>query len=362
MTSPIHDLLVVVHRWVALITGALLIVIALTGSALVFEGAMDRALNPQLWHVEPGTRWTSIDSMIGSARSVVPEPAPAFITLPETADRAAMVQVGANQVFVNPFTGSVQGRRTNAEADATLPRRLHRLHIALMSGQVGGALVGLTTAAAFFLVLSGIIVWWRDKVWRIRWSASWKRVIFDLHHSLGVFAAVILALVTSSGMALHYRPLSNALRRLDVSLPIPRQPAGSAGARPVPVDSVYHAAIRALPGANVTAMTLSPKPTGSFVVVMRFPEDGGASGRSRVYVDQFTGAVLLAVSTRAAALGTRIAGGVRDMHTGDVLGLAGQTLWFASTIVLALQAVTGAIMWWNGRKSRAALARKNANG
>ena len=36
------------HRWLALIVSIPLIVVAATGSAIVFEGAIDRALNPAL--------------------------------------------------------------------------------------------------------------------------------------------------------------------------------------------------------------------------------------------------------------------------------------------------------------------------
>ena len=54
--------LVVFHRWLALITMALILVVATTGAALVFEGAMDRALHPGLWHVDPGSAPLSIDS------------------------------------------------------------------------------------------------------------------------------------------------------------------------------------------------------------------------------------------------------------------------------------------------------------
>ena len=43
--------LIVFHRWLALATSLFILILALTGSALVFEGAIDRGLNPQLWRV-----------------------------------------------------------------------------------------------------------------------------------------------------------------------------------------------------------------------------------------------------------------------------------------------------------------------
>ena len=74
-----------------------------------------------------------------------------------------------------------------------------------MASKIGGEIVGIITVSALVLVLTGVIIWWRDKLWRVRWSASWKRILFDLHHSLGVFAAVILVVISSSGLFIHYR-------------------------------------------------------------------------------------------------------------------------------------------------------------
>ncbi len=354
-----RPLLIVVHRWVALVASVIIIALALTGGALVFEGAMDRGLHPQLWRVQPSDRWVSLDSMIAGATRAVPNAADASISLPKAPDRAAMVQIGQNQIFVNPYTGRVQGRRTSAEARASLPSRLHATHIALMSGQVGRDVVGVVTALSLLLVLTGVIVWWRDKLWRVRWSASWKRIVFDLHHTLGVFASVVITIIASSGVVMHSPRLSQAVLKLDSS-PRPRapqQPVSNLDAPSISADSVSHVAARALPGARTVLLSLPSKPDAPFVASLRFPEDGTPVGRSRVYVDRFTGAVLLAVSSRDAQLGTRIANSLRPMHTGDILGAPGALIWLAAAIVLASQAVTGTTMWWNGRRARKVLGR-----
>ena len=170
-----HDALVVIHRWLALITTAFILVVAVTGAALVFEGAMDRGLHPALWHVEEGATPLSIDSLIARARAAVPKPLVTGVTIPPAPDRAYLLQAGATQIFVDPYTGVVRGTRTIDEWNKTLPRRLHVLHVSLMASKVGGEIVGLITLSSLVLVLTGAIIWWRDKLWRVRWSASWKR-------------------------------------------------------------------------------------------------------------------------------------------------------------------------------------------
>jgi uncharacterized iron-regulated membrane protein len=363
MSGRAYDLLIVVHRWVALVTSIFILILGATGGALVFEGAIDRGLNPSLWRVTPGERPVSIDSMLSSARAAVPTARISGITLPPVADRAALVQAGGTQVFVNPFTGTVQGRRTATEWNATLPRRLHALHVTLMAGVRGNAIVAATTAVSLFLVLTGVIVWWRDKLWRIHWSASWKRIVFDLHHSLGVIAAIALLLITASGVVMHYPRLNDFLRGMDSTPPpaVPRQPTAAAGTESVSADSVYRTAMRVLPGARVMFLSLPSMATQPFLAAMRFPEDHTPGGRSRVFVDRFTGAVLLASSTREAQLGTRIGNQLRSIHTGDVFGKPSEAIWLAAAIILVNQALSGVLMWWNARRGRRVVAARAGN-
>ena len=40
---------------------------------------------------------------------------------------------------------------------------------------------------------------------------------------------------------------------------------------------------------------------------------------------------------------------VLDRETGDIFGAPAQAFWFVASVCLAVQAVTGALIWWNGR-------------
>jgi uncharacterized iron-regulated membrane protein len=219
--------------------------------------------------------------------------------------------------------------------------------------------VALVTVATLLLVLTGILLWWPDKIATVRWSASWKRIVFDLHHVTGILAAVVLLIIAGSGVVMHYAPLSNFMYSFDKS-PEPEvmdQSEALSGARAISVDSLYALATKALPGARVMFLTLPPKSDQPFAVAMRYPEDHTPGGRSRVYVDRFTGDVLLATSTRKAELGTRMGNAIRSVHTGDIYGKPTEMVWLLASVTLAVQAVTGVLMWWNGRKGRAAKRR-----
>ena len=66
--------------------------------------------------------------------------------------------------------------------------------------------------------------------------------------------------------------------------------------------------------------------------------------------DQVSGQVLLVENTRTAPLGTRILNLKRSAHTGDLFGAPTQALYFIVSLGITLQAISGALSWWNGRR------------
>ena len=354
-----RNAIVLFHRWLALATSIVIFLLGVTGSALVFEGAIDRELHPELWRVTPSGTALPLDTVVARARSAVPKARVTDVLLSGHPDRAYLVLAGSTRVFVNPYSGAVLGTRDRNANDRLLPRRLHLLHVNLMLGRAGGEIIALATLASFLLVLGGVYLWWADKLWRIRWRASWKRIAYDLHHSLGIVAALVLLAITGSGMIMHYHVLGAFVAGIGARPQggPPAQTRGTSTAVPVSLDSAMRAAKTALSAASVSMVTFPLNVDLPYVITMRFPEDRTPGGRSRVYVDRFTGTVLLAESTRAGGAGARLTAEIRSIHTGDVFGKPTEALWLVVALILSSQAVTGFLMWWNGRAARAATAR-----
>ena len=83
---------------------------------------------------------------------------------------------------------------------------------------------------------------------------------------------------------------------------------------------------------------------------LKYPEDHTPAGRSRVFIDKYRGTPLLTMSTRTAERGQHMIDIKRALHTGDIYGLPTQILWMLGALVLASQAVTGVVMWWNAKR------------
>ena len=344
----------IAHRWLALVVAIFLAVVAVSGGLLVFEGPISRARQP---HVVPAGSPLPLDTLVQRARATASGGDVVMISLGDSPDLAWGVVLssaasrgtgGATTVLVNPYTGAILTRPPGPDPLVAFMRKVHLLHTQLLGGRVGNTIVVAVTFIALFLVLSGIIVWWRDKLWRVNTRGSWKRTNFDLHHSLGIFSAAVLLIITCTGIWVRYGAIDEWMRKSPPR--IPSQPAADSAMPPLSLDSIAAAARRAVPGAAIMNIQLPPGPKLPAMVQLKYPEDHTPAGRSRVVVDKYRGTVLLAMSTRTAETGQHLIDIKRALHTGDIYGVPTQILWMLGALILATQAVTGVLMWWNAKR------------
>jgi uncharacterized iron-regulated membrane protein len=360
-----RNLIVWLHRWVALVLGAFIVLISVSGSLIVIAGPIDRALDGDIFNATipaSGPVRLPLDSILASARTrgeVV------SLTLPEGEGRVVVASMtGGDEVFVSPYTGDVLGSRTPQQRNAGIIRLFFRvngaIHTSLLGKAIGNQVVVWSTIASVFLVLGGIYLWWRDKVWRIQVAASWKRINFDLHHLLGIATFVVLFLMTATGVAMHYPIIGRAIGRLDrFSDPAPapmRQSQPAPGTPTVSLEVAAGAGLAALPGSELSTISVPADAKRPISLVLRFPENFTRGRDSRVYVDRWTGAILFAQDSRTAGIGTKLNNLTGPLHTGNVFGAPTRVIWFLGCWVLVAQAVTGFLMWWHARPARQAEA------
>src|SRR5947207_2226574 len=128
------------HLWVGLTAGIFLVVIAVSGSALVFENEIDRALNRSTSFVTPGARPLPIETLIARVQAARPQDQVTGVRIADTPDQAYEFSLRSRQgAMVNPYTGDVLGLRDREQSFA---RRVHLLHTRLAAGKIGEAMVG----------------------------------------------------------------------------------------------------------------------------------------------------------------------------------------------------------------------------
>jgi uncharacterized iron-regulated membrane protein len=369
------------HRWLGLGVGGFLVLSGLTGSAIVFDHAIDAWLNPGLFTPRAPGPPRPLDEILAAARAVVPGPLTgASLTMPGIDYEVFVIHLsgpaGADgerrsiAVTVDPASGQVLGQRSS---DEHLTSWLYRLHSSLLLGDafgvadLGSYVVGGVGLALLGSTASGLYLWWPRRrqlgqAVRVRWWASGKRVTFDLHRAAGFWSSVVLITLAFSGVSMCFPGLVAVLvSTVGRTEPRPRGivsalPPGAA--TPIPLGRVAAVAAGQVPDSALTFVVVPARPTGAYQVWLRRPDDvRRVYGDAIVWIDQWSGAVLHVRDRRTLPGGEAFLHWQFPLHSGEAFARPGRLLVFATGLVPLLLAVTGALLWWRKRRARRARRR-----
>jgi uncharacterized iron-regulated membrane protein len=171
---------------------------------------------------------------------------------------------------------------------------------------------------------------------------------------IGAFCSLFLFCFSLTGIALTWdESISKFVNRVTglVGMPLaPEVPQPLPGAVPLGLDQILVAARAALPGTEIDSLSIHP---GEPVDLrMKFPEDRTPIGRSRVWLDPYTGRVLNVWNTRSSPVGFKINRmWIREIHSGDIFGWPTRILACIVNLVLPVLTITGTLIWWHrGRR------------
>ena len=334
------------HRWLGVAVAPFLFTAGITGAIFALQPDLERWLHPELYRASPSGAALSEDALAervrasadGDAISVIHYPGPALA-------RVFELQSG-RRVFVDPRSGAILGSLAD---DAPLARFLlavRRVHTHLLAGIPGQWIVDLATLAALLLLPLGLALWWKRKTMTIDRHRGWRRINLDVHSATGFYSLVLAALVTLTGVfiafegALHFVTRSQPVRA--EALPHSTIPTGAPHAD-APLDSIVAAADRALP----LQATIGIEMPGTARSAIRVVKRGAAGvGRSTVFLDRYTGALLRVDDFASAGRAERAHAYNRALHTGELLGLPSRIVMSLTSLAIALLAVTGVAQWW----------------
>lgn len=345
-----RKLLLNLHLYATLVAGIFVVILGLTGSIIAFEAQLDRLFHPSLFNIAPqASALLPLATLAAAVQRRFPGSKVEGFVLAQHPDTAHVAYISRTAVFVNGYTGAILGTRRGP----TLINRIHQIHTHLLAGKVGEAIMDASGVVMLFLVVSGVILWWKYKKVSIKWDVSLFRAMFDLHNATGILSALFLLLLalTSIGIAFE-NPIARWTYKATGTKPIPRSlpSVPREGAPPIDPDEVIRIAKTAEPGARPLSIDYPEDAKDSYNVRMRFLEDRTPGGRSWVSIDQYSGKVLVAQNSRTAPLAVRASLMNRQIHTGDVFGTPSRIVMSASSLLVVLQAFSGVLIWWKRRK------------
>src|SRR5260370_4709571 len=165
------------HLYGALTAGVFIVILGVSGSIIAFEDELDRWFRPDLFNVKTQSTTLTAAALGEIALKAFPDERMMVYVVPPTADRSAVIALRGLQVFMDPYTGAILGTRSGP----TFLQKNHQFHIRLLAGRTGETIVRIAAIVLLFLVLSGVVLWWPLKRLTLKWSASWRRINFDLH-------------------------------------------------------------------------------------------------------------------------------------------------------------------------------------
>jgi len=397
-----------VHRYCGLLTAAFLLVSGLTGAVISWDHELDDLLNPHLMEAHtPGTPQDPL-ALARQVEARHPDVRVTYVPLHAEAGKSlalgvsprvdaathALTAPGFNQVFVDPVSGAELGRREwgavwpiTRETFVSFLYKLHySLHIPAMWGfdrwgiWLMGAIALVWTFdcfVGFYLTLPvrrartaapGGKSWWQRwrPAWNVRWQGGFPKLNFDLHRAFSLWTWIVLLVLAFTAFSLNlYRevfyPVMQTFTRVtptpfDTRTPV--APAQAIEPRVPYADVVARAGLEARGrGWDVPVGSLYYSPEfGIYMVSLFAPGDDhgtGGVGPALLYYDGTDGRLL---GERRPWQGTAADIFVQaqfPLHSGRILGLPGRILISCMGLVVAMLSVTGVIIWWRKRASRA---------
>lgn len=371
-----------VHLYLGLLVGALLVVISLSGSLIVFAAQLDAWLNADMMQVDVPkgeAAFRPYEEIITAAKAAMPSGAKfaARISLPQ--QPGDVFEIAYNippardnyQVFVNPYTAEVLGQRLWGLFDpccswhGPLLAVIYRFHDSFWLGETGSILTGSTAVLMLVSLISGVVLWWPGKgrlktALSIKRNASTERFNYDLHKVTGVYTVLVLFVLLFTGAYLSLQvPFPTQVKGLvGLFSPLTGKPTQFEstpieGRVVIGIDQAVNIANRLFPDGVVTMVFLPVGDTGVFKI---FKHQGNkilfSSRQQMVVIDAYSGKALYQTDQ-----GKRTAGDIFNewqlaLHSGEAFGVTGQVIVLMVGLTPLALYVTGVIRWLQKRNAR----------
>jgi uncharacterized iron-regulated membrane protein len=379
----LRPVLVLWHRWFGLIAAVWLLLLALTGSFIVFMDEADTALNPDLRRVEATGEPLPVQTLVDAVTVAKPGTFVDYLLMPSAPGDSVLVFNAPiltpgrptqdheyRQIYLNPYTAEILGDRRFGEPGLDARRFsqfMYQLHMDLNLGPVATWLLGLLALFwVFDHIASAILSFPTARRWmesfRVRWKAGSAKITFDLHRAPGLWLFPITLMLAVTGVALNWPTETDAaIEAVSPLTPFPTEALPSlpqADYRPaVSIDRAITIARGHADGARVAAISTHPD-KGFYWVRLQDPRDLDETGGRWVVVDSRDGRVLWNRHLRDGSAGDEVKAWLFPLHTGHAFGWTGRIIIFVSGLMLSGFIVTGLMIF--ARKRSARLSRRTA--
>lgn len=354
--APVRRQFLTVHRWLSLGAAVFWLLQATTGVLIVFHWEINDAL---VSGAHRPTDLTAIERRIDALAPPGSGTSPASLwTTAGFADRYNLFLDDRGEGRSIRIAGDGAELHAMPSSESTPMGPLVVFHHELLAGEAGSWIVAFSGILLFSNLVLGLVTAWPRRGW---WRTSLKPSskgpsaarLFSWHRAIGLWVVAPALLMVGAGTLLRFEHgVGELIGAEAVSLPA-NPPAGE----PVGFAAAAGAALAAIPGSTLTAVSWPSEEDATYRVLVRAPgEIRRAYGGSIVLVDANTGGLRGVYPIADAEPARAFMSALFPIHTGEAGGLVGRLLVMAIGAWLITMIVTGALLWLKRRSRRGARA------
>ena len=347
-----------VHLWAGILLAVYLVLIALSGSVLVYKDELTRWALPPGLHAYQHARIASPKMVMTQFTAAEPNGIVINLQVPSTVLPVFLLEGkdGAGRParwIADPITGCPH------LAPRTWLDTVHDLHYYLLLPASWGMQANAVGAAILLLLaLTGAFLWWPGlRAWtrglRLNLRSNWRRMNYDLHSAIGFWTLAIVVWWAISGVYFGwYREVAtivswvSPLQGMQAPASAPLSPAASGSH--APLDQVLFAAESASPQGQLWSVSDPSLRTPESYVLLDRGAPGDFSHRDIVRI-RTTDARVISVwhYGERHSLGDWVLWSMHPLHFGTLWGPVVKLVWFLLGLSLGILTVTGLLMYWN---------------
>jgi uncharacterized iron-regulated membrane protein len=359
-----------VHRWVGIVLGLWIALVALSGIGMVFSTTfwaweygqaqthveMRDApyVGPDIWLERAEARYgelPNVEGFFGPRATPMRIFAPTIIYAPAGTDKHGVITV-------NPYTGEPLAHFIADDSWSFLPLYLHMS--LFLSHEYNTLVLVILSIALMGFGISGLYLWWPGSK-RVRAAAAIVKPnspinLRRFHAAIGFWVSPLILLAGITGLMLTKFDWAEAMTAplgasAEFDPAASRVPTCAPGSVTSAGDALA-AAHAAYPGYELASMFLPTPDANQYSIWLRpAASTVPARGNHEVVVDAQCGTILFQRGEAEMRAGDTVLTYLVELHNGRLLGLAGEGLILVQGIAITVLPLAGIALWlWRRRR------------
>lgn len=356
------------HLWFGLASGLVIFIVCITAAIWAFSPEIQDWTQPYRHVKKEAPNFLPVTTLKEIAEKQLPGKKLYRVVFNDKEKSAEAYFYGEGYyqtVFINPYNGTVLKVKDNNNDFFGI---VITGHYTLWLGEVGGEIVKWSTVVFVIMLITGIILWWprnkaaRKQRFKVKWTASPKRLNYDLHNVLGFYALWIVLFAALTGLVWTFEWMRKAEYWIGSGgkempeYPNPFAKKKSADILPANgIDAVFEQKLAAYDNPHLASVDFPDNDSTAYCISI-YPNQRYYDG-DQFYYNQHTLAeipVSFYGQYKNANVGEKLSRMNYDIHIGSILGLPGRIAMFFAVLIGASLPITGFYVWWGrNKKSKA---------